>query len=105
MTDQERDEKIDKDARKMTDLKYMAANGSKEDQAKANLEMNNMVEGGRIYGEDTRVKFDPVTATMHVENSNKPSLNNLATVNSMEVHNNVPKAILAPASREKMSAT
>jgi len=31
LTDQERDEKIEKDARKMTDLKYMAANGSKED--------------------------------------------------------------------------
>jgi len=105
LTDQERDEKIEKDARQMTDLKYMAANGSKEDQAKANLEMNNMAEGGRIYGEDTRVKFDPVTATMHVENSNKPSLNNLATVNNMEVHNNVPKAILAPDSRDKMSAT
>jgi len=105
LTDQERDEKIEKDARQMTDLKYMAANGSKEDKAKANIEMNNMAEGGRIYGEDTRVKFDPVTATMHVENSNKPSLNNLATVNNMEVHNNVPKAILAPDSRDKMSAT
>lgn len=51
---------------------------------------------GSIMGDSTSVVFDPVTATMHVQNSNKPMLNNLAEKKSMEVHNNVPKAILAP---------
>ena len=54
-------------------------------------------------GSATSVVFDPITATMQVKSSNKPLLNNLAENKSMEVHNNVPKAVMAPE-HEKISA-
>ena len=73
----------------------MAEHGSKDERARATQEMSEMEESGKIMGGSTQVTFDPTTATMHVQGSNKPGLNNLAATHNMQVTNNVPKPILA----------
>lgn len=80
----------------MNDLKYLTQHGTDKEKSDANAELHKMNKDGSILGDTTKVVFDANTATMHVQDSNKPINNLVESKVSMKVHPNVPKPITAP---------